>query len=211
MERAICGTESCQTLADREHCSPISTGIHLALIETISKWGELAMHRSSLRIFVLAVAAIIVAPITSASAQIVALGHSAVHGNVSESEMWPAVLEGLLRAKGSQVHVANAGVWGETTDQTLARTPSAVPNGTKLVLLCDNPANDVRHNMSPVQAMQNIAAIKSQLKARGIRVVDVWGTYMSVWRQPGSVGPDGRHLSVEGNRKMAAAVVGVAR
>ena len=65
--------------------------------------------------------------------------------------------------------------------------------------------------MSPAQAMQNIAAIKSQLKARGIRVVDVWGTYMSVWRQPGSVGPDERHLSVEGNRKMAAAVVGMVR
>ena len=169
------------------------------------------MTRSRLRIFAPAVAAIVIASINPASAQIVALGHSAVHGNVSEAEMWPAVLEGMLRARGSQVHVANAGVWGETTDQTLARTPSAVPAGTRLVLLCDNPANDVRHNMSPVQAMQNIAAIKSQLKARGIRVVDVWGTYMSVWRQPGSVGPDGRHLSVEGNRKMAAAVVGVAR
>jgi len=169
------------------------------------------MKHSSLRIFALAVAAIAAASVNSASAQIVALGHSAVHGNVSESEMWPAVLEGLLRARGSQIHVANAGVWGETTDQTLARTPSAVPAGTKLVILCDNPANDVRHNMSPVQAMQNIAAIKSQLKARGIRVVDVWGTYMSIWRQPGSVGPDGRHLSVEGNRKMAAAVVGMVR
>ena len=169
------------------------------------------MSCSNFRIFAFAVAAVVIASVNPASAQIVALGHSAVHGNVSESEMWPAVLEGLLRAKGSQVHVANAGVWGETTDATLARVPTAVPAGTKLVILCDNPANDVRHNMSPAQAMQNIAAIKSQLKARGIRVVDVWGTYMSVWRQPGSVGPDGRHLSVEGNRKMAAAVVGVAR
>jgi acyl-CoA thioesterase-1 len=165
------------------------------------------MNFVNFRIVLLAVAA----SVNPASAQIVALGHSAVHGNVAESEMWPALLEGLLRAKGSQVHVANAGVWGETTDATLARTPSAVPAGTKLVLLCDNPANDVRHNISPVKAMENIAAIRSQLKARGIRVVDVWGTYMSVWRQPGSVGPDGRHLSVEGNKRMAAAVVGVAR
>ncbi|MGY3240361.1 acyl-CoA thioesterase-1 [Bradyrhizobium sp. USDA 4448] len=169
------------------------------------------MKRLSLRIFVLAVATLVVAAVHPASAQIVALGHSAVHGNVSESEMWPAVLEGLLRARGSQVHVTNAGVWGETTNATLARTRSAVPDGTRLVLLCDNPANDVRHNMSPVRAMQNIAAIKSQLKARGIRVIDVWGTYMSIWRQPGNVGPDGRHLSVEGNKKMAAAVVGLVR
>ncbi|SFI54215.1 GDSL-type esterase/lipase family protein [Bradyrhizobium sp. Gha] len=169
------------------------------------------MKRLSLRIFVLAVEAFVVASIHPASAQIVALGHSAVHGNVSESEMWPAVLERLLRARGSQVHVTNAGVWGETTEATLARTPSAVPDGTRLVILCDNPANDVRHNMSPVKAMQNIAAIKSQLKARGIRVIDVWGTYMSIWRQPDNVGRDGRHLSVEGNKKMAAAVVGMVR
>jgi acyl-CoA thioesterase-1 len=169
------------------------------------------MNCSKVRIFALAVAAIVVASVNPASAQIVALGHSAVHGNVAESEMWPAVLEGLLRAKGSQVHIANAGVWGETTDATLARVPTAVPAGTRLVILCDNPANDVRHNMSPVKAMENIAAIKSQLKARGIRVVDAWGTYMSVLRQPGGVGPDGRHLSVEGNKKVAAALVGVVR
>jgi acyl-CoA thioesterase-1 len=169
------------------------------------------MNYSNVRIFALAVAAIVVASLNPASAQIVALGHSAVHGNVAESEMWPAVLEGLLRAKGSQVHIANAGVWGETTDATLARVPTAVPAGTRLVILCDNPANDVRHNMSSVKAMENIAAIKSQLKARGIRVVDAWGTYMSVLREPGGAGPDGRHLSVEGNKKVAAALVGVVR
>lgn len=149
--------------------------------------------------------------INPAAAQIVALGHSMVHGNVSESEMWPAVLEGLLRAKGSQVHVADAGVWGETTDRTLARVPSAVPEGTRIVILADNPANDVRHNMSPVQAQANIAAIKSQLKARGIRVVDATGTILSILRQPGGAGPDGRHLSVEGNRKVAAILVGMVR
>ena len=149
--------------------------------------------------------------INPASAQIVALGHSAVHGNVSESEMWPAVLEGLLHAKGSQVQVTNAGVWGETTDRTLARVSSAVPQGTRIVILADNAANDVRHNMSAAQAMANIVAIKSQLKARGIRVVDAMPIVISVSRQPGGVGPDGRHLSVEGNRKVAAALAGIVR
>ena len=90
------------------------------------------MTRSSLRIFALAVAAIVAAYVNPASAQIVALGHSAVHGNVSESEMWPAVLEGLLRARGSQVHVANAGVWGETTDASLParRAPFRTARGS---------------------------------------------------------------------------------
>jgi acyl-CoA thioesterase-1 len=149
------------------------------------------MNCRNARIFACAVASLVFASIEPASAQIVALGHSAVHGNVSESEMWPAVLEGLLRAKGSQVTVTNAGVWGETTDRTLARVPSAVPQGTRTVILADNPANDVRHNMSPVQAMANIAAIKSQLKARGIRVVDAMPIVISVSRQPAASVPTG--------------------
>jgi acyl-CoA thioesterase-1 len=171
------------------------------------------MNCRNARVFaaVFALAGLVLASVNPASAQIVALGHSAVHGNVSESEMWPAVLEGLLHAKGSQVHVANAGVWGETTDRTLARVSSDVPQGTRIVILADNPANDVLHNMSPVQAMANIAAIKSQLKARGIRVVDAMPIVVSVSRQPGGVGPDGRHLSVEGNRKVAAALAGMVR
>jgi acyl-CoA thioesterase I len=151
------------------------------------------------------------ASISPASAQIVALGHSAVRGNVSESEMWPAVLEGLLRAKGSQVHVANEGVWGETTDRTLARVSTAVPQGTRIVILADSPANDIRHNMNPAQAMANIAAIKTRLRSRGIRVVDAMGTIVSVARQPGGVGPDHRHLSVEGNRKVATILAGMVR
>jgi acyl-CoA thioesterase I len=117
----------------------------------------------------------------------------------------------LLRARGSQVHVANAGVWGETTDATLARVSSAVPQGTRIVILVDNAANDIRHNMSPIKAAANIATIKSQLQARGIRVIDAMGTYISVLRQPGGAGPDGRHLSVEGNKKLAAALVGTVR
>lgn len=169
------------------------------------------MNCRNVRVAAFAFASIIFASINSASAQIVALGHSAVRGNVAESDMWPAVLERLLRARGSQVHVANAGVWGETTGQTLARVSSAVPQGTRIVILADNAANDVRHNMSPVQAAANIAAIKGQLRARGIRIIDAMGIVISVGRQPGGVGPDGRHLSVEGNKKVAAILAGMVR
>jgi acyl-CoA thioesterase I len=169
------------------------------------------MNCRNARVVVFAFASLTFASINPASAQIVALGHSMVRGNVSESEMWPALLEGLLHAKGSQVHVANAGVWGETTDATLARVSSAVPQGTRTVILADNAFNDIRHNMSPVQAAANIAAIKSQLKARGIRVVDATGTVISVLKQPGGAGPDGRHLSVEGNKKVAAMLAGSVR
>ena len=167
------------------------------------------MNGRNARVFVFALASII--SINSASAQIVALGHSAVRGNVAESEMWPAVLEGLLRARGSQVHVANAGVWGETTGATLARVSNAVPEGTRIVILADSVVNDVLHNMSPIQAAANIVAIKSQLRARGIRIVDAMEIVRSISRQPGGTGPDGRHLSVEGNKKVAAILAGMVR
>src|ERR1700744_5809120 len=93
------------------------------------------MNFRNARVFAFAFVSLIFASINGASAQILALGHSMVRGNVSESEMWPALLEGLIH-----VHVANAGVWGETTDSTLARVSSAVPQGTRTVILADNAA-----------------------------------------------------------------------
>ena len=92
--------------------------------------------------FLLVLASLILASTNIASAQIVALGHSAVRGHVAENEMWPAVLEAKLRARGSQVHVTNAGVNGETTGATLARVSSAVPNGTKIVILAGGGLSD---------------------------------------------------------------------
>jgi hypothetical protein len=57
-----------------------------------------------LNLFLLVLAGTIVASTGLASAQIVALGHSAVRGHVAENEMRPAVLERVLRVGGSQVH-----------------------------------------------------------------------------------------------------------
>lgn len=147
-----------------------------------------------------------------ASAQIVALGHSAVRGHVAESEMWPAVLESMLRARGSPVHVTNAGVNGETTAEELARVDSAVPDGTRIVILAINGANDARRNIAGAsEAPANIAAIKRKLTARRIRIIDAMALYISVLRQPGMALPDKRHLNAEGCRKVAAALAGMLR
>jgi acyl-CoA thioesterase-1 len=147
-----------------------------------------------------------------ASAQIVALGHSAVHGPGGDlSHMWPAQLESMLHAKGSNVQITNAGVYGETTGDELARVSSAVPNGTKTVILAINGFNDVRHNISPATAAANIAAIRSQLKARGIRIVDAMGIVRSVAHQPGMLLPDGIHLNADGNLKVATQLAGLVR
>ena len=125
------------------------------------------MNRSKLRVFLPVLAGIMFASTGFASAQIVVLGHSAAHGYVAENEMWSSVLESILRARGSQVHVTNAGVNGETTEAELARVDSAVPNGTKIVILTVNGFNDA-HKLAAgaAGAAANIAAIKKKINAR---------------------------------------------
>src|SRR5437762_13228943 len=72
----------------------------------------------------------------TARAQIVAIGASNVAGRgVGSSHAWPAQLEGMLAAKGRNVRVTNAGISGDTNAGMLARLDSAVPEGTKIVLL----------------------------------------------------------------------------
>src|SRR5436190_24016631 len=68
--------------------------------------------------------------------RIVALGHSAFAypGGPSKDD-YPALLEAALRAKGHDVTVANAGVWGDTTRGVMTRLDKAVPDGTQIVLL----------------------------------------------------------------------------
>jgi acyl-CoA thioesterase-1 len=147
-----------------------------------------------------------------ASAQIVALGHSAVRGHVAESEMWPAVLESMLHARGSRVHVINAGINGETTAEELARVDSAVPEGTRIVILAINGANDARRNLGgAAEAPANIAAIKRRLRARKIRIIDSMALYISGLSQAGMALPDKRQLNADGCRKVAAALAGMLR
>jgi acyl-CoA thioesterase-1 len=170
------------------------------------------MNCSNVRAFLLALASIIVASTGFASAQIVALGHSAAHGYVAPNEMWSAVLENMLRARGSQIHVTNAGINGETTAAELARVDSAVPEGTKIVILTISGHNDARKLIGgSADAAANIAAIKSKIRARGIRIVDAMGLYISVLRQPGMALPDHLHLSVEGNKKLATILAGMVK
>jgi acyl-CoA thioesterase I len=169
------------------------------------------MNCSNARVFWLTLVSIILASTSFASAQIVAFGHSAAQGGrLPENETWPAVLESLLRARGSQVHVINAGVNGETTDRGLARLDSAIPDGTRIVILTYNGHNDARKlSYGRAEAHANIEAMKSKIRARGIKLIDAMGIYSSLWRQPGLVMPDGDHLNAEGNKRLAAILAGM--
>src|SRR3712207_3463798 len=74
---------------------------------------------------------------------IVALGASNTEGmgrgrtnlGVPREQAYPAQLERLLRARGVNAPVINAGIAGDTTAGMLARLDAAVPSGTRVLIL----------------------------------------------------------------------------
>jgi acyl-CoA thioesterase I len=142
--------------------------------------------------------------VQGAQAQIVALGASNVEGKgVRSSEAFPAVLEQMLRAKGRNLTVKNAGVSGETSAEILSRVSSDVPEGTKIVLLGIGRFNDARRGRGGGATQENTQLVHQKLAARGIRVINaqpfIMGTLRAGHRQE-----DGIHLTVEGHRIVAA-------
>src|SRR4051812_11225974 len=130
------------------------------------------------------------------AATVVALGASNTYGKgVSRDQAYPAQLEAILRTRGTNVQVVNAGINGDTTEGMLNRLASAVPNGTKVVIL--QPGGNDRRRGAPDRTSE----IQSQLKARGIRVVMLPNNMLR--RLPHQ--PDGQHLTPEGYHMLAAA------
>jgi acyl-CoA thioesterase I len=137
---------------------------------------------------------------SAATAQIVAFGASNTAGyGVGSDAAWPTRLEAMLRAKGYQATVANAGISGDTTVGMLARLDSAVPDGTELVILAIFSYNDASHGISPSEHVANIQKIQSRLGARGIRTISVLPYVSDLPRQSDSV-----HLTAEGHATLAA-------
>jgi acyl-CoA thioesterase-1 len=140
--------------------------------------------------------------ITRANAQIVALGASSTAGyGVGASAAYPAQLEAILRARGRPMSVSNAGVSGDTTGGMLARLSSAVPPGTKIVIL-QIAGNDAMKGMNLATAASNRAEIHRQLHARGIRTIEADGLVQAALRS-GLRQPDGIHMTAEGQRRVA--------
>src|SRR3981189_2927576 len=139
----------------------------------------------------------------SAFAQVVALGASNTEGHgVSSSQSYPAQLQAMLQVRGSGLRVTNAGVYGDTTGGMLARLSSAVPDGTKIVIL-QFGGNDFRRNTPPATRQANIASIQQELRRRGIRMVKADGLVRSA-QAAGLVQSDHIHLTAEGYRRVAA-------
>src|SRR5271156_5779785 len=124
-----------------------------------------------LRLVLLAAALAISSPLQAAPLNIVAIGASNTSGfGVGEANAYPAVLQALLRKRGINANVTNAGVNGDVTAGMLSRLDSVVPKGTDIVILQPG-ANDLRFFGTKEARSANIAAMVQHLHARGIRVI----------------------------------------
>ena len=123
-------------------------------------------------------ALLMVAGITEGHAQIVALGASSTAGyGVGTEAAFPTLVAQILRARGRPMTVRNAGISGDTTGGMLARLSSAVPEGTKIVIL-QIAGNDMLKHMSPVAAAANRCCLP--------------GRNAFLWRHAGRAGIAGR-------------------
>jgi acyl-CoA thioesterase-1 len=127
--------------------------------------------RFVLRLVLLAAALAIASPLAAAPLNIVAIGASNTSGwGVGTDNAYPARLQALLRKRGIDANVTNAGVLGDVTAGMLSRLDSAVPKGTDIVILQPG-ANDLRFFGTKEARSANIAAMAQRLRARGIRVI----------------------------------------
>jgi acyl-CoA thioesterase-1 len=134
--------------------------------------------------------------------RIVAIGASNTHGwYVGNQGAYPAQLQTLLRAKGIDAQVTNAGVPFDTTAMMLRRIDKDVPNGTEFVILQPG-GNDLRFLGSKQQRAANIAEMERRLRARSIKLVlyddEIPLRYYTI---------DFIHLTREGHAMIAAALL----
>jgi acyl-CoA thioesterase-1 len=111
------------------------------------------------------------AAVQAAAIEMVALGDSNTNGDgIIRASAWPAQIEKLLRAKGHDVRVRNAGVSGDTTGEALARLERAAPDGTEIAIVFLG-RNDKRFRAPVETTRRNIDAIVTRLRERGIEVL----------------------------------------
>jgi acyl-CoA thioesterase I len=121
---------------------------------------------------VLVAVVLCIAPLRAQSGPIaiVALGASNTEGwGLSPEHAYPVRLQALLRAKGIDATVANAGIAGDTTGGMLTRLESAVPAGTRLVILQPG-TNDERMGLGAERA-GNIEKMRARLAARNTQLI----------------------------------------
>jgi acyl-CoA thioesterase-1 len=156
-----------------------------------------------LQFFATAIAAMfalsaIPAAATAATITIVAIGASNTWGwGVDSQKSYPAQLQAMLRARGYDVDVKNAGVNFDTTNGMLGRLDSAVPDGTRVVILQPG-GNDLRFLGSRERRAANINAMVEKLRARHIKSIVYDPVFAPKYYQWDSI-----HINVEGHTMIA--------
>jgi acyl-CoA thioesterase-1 len=133
---------------------------------------------------------------------IVAVGASNTSGwGNAPGTAYPEQLQVMLRAKGVDAHVINAGRPFDTTSGMLGRIDQAVPDGTRIAILQPG-GNDLRFLGSREQRAANVSAMAVKLRARRIHVIvfdpEIPRQYYA-WDQI--------HLTTEGHTWIAAALL----
>lgn len=109
--------------------------------------------------------------VMAAPVNLVGFGDSLMAGyQLPTSDAFPVRLEKILRDKGIDVSITNAGVSGDTSSGGLARIDWSVPDGTDGVIL-ELGANDALRGIPPEETEKNLDAMITKLKARGIAVL----------------------------------------
>jgi acyl-CoA thioesterase-1 len=147
-------------------------------------------------------ASIAASPVEAEEYRIVAVGASNTVGRgVRATHAWPARLEALLRARGYEVQVVNAGISGDDTNRMRARLTEAVPQGTGLVILDTTDTNDRRRE---VNTKANVASIVGDLGKRGVRTIVIQSLHALSGQ---SLQGDGIHITEEGHALIATKLV----
>jgi acyl-CoA thioesterase I len=155
---------------------------------------------SSLRFIGLAIAILASAAAPSATSaapiRIVALGASNTAGKGS-SVAWPRLLQRMLRARGYDAQVINAGISGNDVGQELSRLDGVVGRGTRLVILDTAYSNSAGRGVNIAATVDEISA---RLRARGIKLIVI--PNMHAWADY-RVRPDRVHITEQGHAAVA--------
>lgn len=103
--------------------------------------------------------------------RIVGFGDSLMAGyGLNGSEGFPARLQAALEARGHNVEITDAGVSGDTSSGGLARLDWSIPEDVDGVIL-ELGANDALRGLPPEKTRENLDAMITRLKERGIEVL----------------------------------------
>ena len=122
-------------------------------------------------------------------------------GGVSPGEAFPAQLQALLRARGIEARVINAGEGGNTTLRMLQRLDSSVPEGTQLVIVDRANGNDKKAGLKAQQA-HYVQEIEGRLRARHIAVI-VIPRWRNIPHLNANRDWDGHHFTAKGHAIIA--------